>query len=795
VKAVIMAGGKGTRLRPLTCSLPKPMVPLLNKPCMAYIIELLRHHGITDIAVTTQYMPEAIADHFGDGSGYGVRMVYFDETHPLGTAGSIKNAEPFLDERFIVISGDALTDIDLTEAVRFHERKGSAATMVLSRVEHPLEFGVVLTEPDGRIYRFLEKPDWSEVFSDTVNTGIYILEPELLAHIPAGREYDFSKELFPSLLASGTPLYGFVSDRYWSDIGSIDQYRQAHFDMLDGKVQVELDGSQIAPGVYASGTASIHPTSRIIGPAYIGPGAQLGERAVVGPYSVIGASARVGGQAVLDRSIIWHEAQVGDAAEMNDALLCNHVSVMPGARSDYRSVIGSHCVIGRKATVRKDVKLWPHKRIQDEAHVTQSLIWGDSVKRRLFTEWGADGIAGIEATPEFAVRFGAAYGSQLAPGSRLLLTASEHSYAAVLKDALASALRAIGIHCIDGGASVSEASRAYAAERELDGLIHVRYTPLADSGHVLFECCDGSGLPVDTGFKRKVEQALRHEDFRRPQPETTGEASAAGGLVQHYLRRFEAAVRWNGSRLGTVAVAADPEVFALAYAALHPGAQRVVHSGPPYDLTALIRVQADLRIVLEEGGRQCSVLTPEGDLMQGEELLLAALLAAFHARSGQTVGLPMQSPAVADTIAEGLGSRIKRTKSAARSVLQHTDEPIFHPLYNGIYAAALMIRHMTETGLRPDQLPALIPKHFRKAVQLNCPWDKKGSVLRHMVGGSDPQRTEMNDGLKIFDERGTIWIWPDADAPILRIIAESGEESQANDLLAHYVEDARQVLH
>lgn len=237
MKAVIMAGGKGTRLRPLTCHLPKPMVPLIGKPCMAYTIDLLKKHGIYDIAITMQYKPEMIRDYFGDGRTFGVNMHYFQETTPLGTAGSVKNAQPFLDDTFIVISGDALTDVDLRQALNFHKQKGAKATLVLTRVSHPLEYGVVMTDDEGRIVKFLEKPSWGEVFSDTVNTGIYILEPELLERVPHGLTFDFSQQLFPALLEDDDALFGYISSGYWSDIGNLQQYRQTQFDMLDGKVR------------------------------------------------------------------------------------------------------------------------------------------------------------------------------------------------------------------------------------------------------------------------------------------------------------------------------------------------------------------------------------------------------------------------------------------------------------------------------------------------------------------------------------------------------------------------------
>ncbi|MBR2569473.1 MAG: nucleotidyltransferase family protein, partial [Paenibacillus sp.] len=238
MKAVIMAGGKGTRLRPLTLNTPKPMVPLLNRPCMEYIIELLKRHDIHQIAVTVQYLPEVIRNHFGDGSAYGVELYYAEEDTPLGTAGSIKNAAEFLDETFIVISGDALTDFNLRQAIDYHKDKDALATMVLTQVDSPLEYGVVMTDESGRVTRFLEKPSWSEVFSDTVNTGIYVLEPEILDWIPANCSYDFSLNLFPELLSNNKALYGYVAEGYWSDIGNLQQYRKSQFDMLDGHVHV-----------------------------------------------------------------------------------------------------------------------------------------------------------------------------------------------------------------------------------------------------------------------------------------------------------------------------------------------------------------------------------------------------------------------------------------------------------------------------------------------------------------------------------------------------------------------------
>ena len=254
-----MAGGQGTRLRPLTSNQPKPMIPIAGVPCMEHIVNLLKRHGVEEIVVTLQFMPDEIRDYFGDGSDWGVSMSYSVEDAPAGTAGSVKLAEEHLKgERVLVISGDALTDCDLGAVLSFHEERGAEATMVLKSVENPLEFGVVITEGDGRITRFLEKPTWGQVFSDTVNTGIYLLEPSVLEEIPAEGEYDFSKELFPNLLEAGRPLYGYVTEDYWEDIGTLEQYMKAQRDVLDGKMRgARPPGTRLRENVYVGARAQV----------------------------------------------------------------------------------------------------------------------------------------------------------------------------------------------------------------------------------------------------------------------------------------------------------------------------------------------------------------------------------------------------------------------------------------------------------------------------------------------------------------------------------------------------------
>src|SRR6266567_2370324 len=304
MKAVVMAGGEGTRLRPLTSNQPKPMVPIVGKPCMEHILELLRTHGFDDVIVTVAFLPQAIRGYFGDGDALGIEVSYSVEESPLGTAGSVRLAADQLDETFLVISGDALCDVDLTKLVEFHRDRGAAVTIGLKSVENPLEFGIVVTDDEGKVERFLEKPTWSQVFSDTINTGIYVLEPEVLRHIPTDRPYDFSKELFPLLLEMGRPLYGYVMDGYWQDIGNLDQYRQANYDALDGRIALNIEGIQLRGNIWIGEGVDLEDLDQVEGPAFIGNNCRVARESSVGPYSVLGPGTTLRERGRVSRSVI-----------------------------------------------------------------------------------------------------------------------------------------------------------------------------------------------------------------------------------------------------------------------------------------------------------------------------------------------------------------------------------------------------------------------------------------------------------------------------------------------------------
>lgn len=374
MKAVILAGGKGTRLRPVTCELPKPMVPVLNIPLMEHLILLLKKHGIRDIGVTLMYLPKKIKSYFGDGAKWGVRLHYFMEDYPCGTAGSLLHAASFLNEPFIVLSGDCVTDINLTEAIGFHRRQKTLATIVLTRSDNPMDFGIVMTDNAGHIVSFLEKPALCEVFSDIVNTGIYVLEPDVLNYIEPGHPFDFSRELFPKLLESGLNLSGYTTDRYWSDVGSVENYLNAHKDIFDKKTDLFPFIRGGLRRVITGKSTIMEPTAMVHGPCVIGSNCYIGHRAVIDSYTVIGNNCIIEDQAFIKRSILHNNVTVGSGSEVCGSILGSHVRLMRHVSCHENTVIGEESVIHERCIIQPGVRIWPGETIKPLSVVDRSII-------------------------------------------------------------------------------------------------------------------------------------------------------------------------------------------------------------------------------------------------------------------------------------------------------------------------------------------------------------------------------------------------------------------------------------
>ena len=377
MKAVVMAGGEGTRLRPMTATLPKPLLPVVNKPIMEHVLDLLKRHGMTDTVVTVQFLASILRNYFGDGEELGMRLTYATEDSPLGTAGSVKNAEAELrDDTFLVISGDALTDIDLTALVDFHRKRGALVTVCLTRVPDPLEFGITITDDDGRVQRFLEKPTWGQVFSDTVNTGIYVMEPEVFDYVPAGESVDWSGDVFPKLLADGLPVFGYVADGYWEDVGTLESYLRGAGRRPAGQGQRRHAGFEVSPGVWVAEGAEVERGRHRQGPGLrrrLRQGRGRAPSSASSPSSGSNVVVREG--AFVHRSVVHDNVFVGPQTNLRGCVIGKNTDLMRGSRVEEGAIIGDECVVEEEAIVSPGVKVYPFKTIEAGAVVHESVIW------------------------------------------------------------------------------------------------------------------------------------------------------------------------------------------------------------------------------------------------------------------------------------------------------------------------------------------------------------------------------------------------------------------------------------
>ncbi|HMH51084.1 MAG TPA: NDP-sugar synthase [Candidatus Acidoferrum sp.] len=338
-QAVILAGGQGTRLRPLTLARAKPVVPLLNRPFLAYQLSLLRQHGVTDVILSCSYRVEDVERALGDGRDLGVRLRYVVEKEPLGTGGGVRNAADLTSGSVFVLNGDVLCDVDLTAMRRFHESRGSRTTIYLAPVEDPRAYGLVETDARGRIERFREKPGPDEtITTNLINAGVYLLDAALLRRMPPDRPVSIEREFFPVLIADGVPCFGWAPETYWRDIGNPAAYLAAQLDLLHERVKTPLapPGARYQESWVGRGT-DVPPGVRLIGPSLIGEDVVLGDGAQIGPLAVIGDGCAIAPNARIERSVLWERVHVGvhavieDSVIGADARIAGHAVVGPGA--------------------------------------------------------------------------------------------------------------------------------------------------------------------------------------------------------------------------------------------------------------------------------------------------------------------------------------------------------------------------------------------------------------------------------------------------------------------------------
>jgi len=824
-QAVIMAGGFGTRLRPLTVRRPKPMVPVLGRPIMEHVLHLLFRHGVRECICLLYHQGDQIRSYFGDGSAWGLHIRYVQAEADYGTAGSVRNAADLLrPEPFVVISADVLTNLDLGAAFALHRERRAMATLLLTRVPNPLPYGIVLTDATGRIVRFLEKPSWGELFSDTVNTGIYLLDPSVLELIPYKQEMDFGKELFPQMLHRGLPLYGHISEGYWRDIGTVREYQEVHHDWTAGALALELPGMRQEAGWWYGEGVQIEPTATIRGRVLIGDRSRVGPHAevvdsVVGSDCIIGAGARIIG------SVLWDRVTVGAGAVISGAVIASGTTIGERSSVEEGAIIAEECRIGADVLISAGVKLWPGKVVEDGATVTYSLVQEERWAHGLFLNAKVAGLSNTEIVPEFAARFGVALGNAFGAGTSVAISRDVAQTSRMIARALMAGLMSAGVNVVDlQVASVPQMRQELRTLRYAGG-VHVRRSPrLSEQTEIVV--FNAEGRDISSSFAKTVERIFYSEDFRRAAPQQVGNLSFAERSAEGYIRQFLQALQQEVIRQRSFRLIVDyscglaatlfPQILGILGCQAFAVNNYVDTSGrtPPMDdaviADALRAFGCELGLRIDFGAERIAVMDRSG-LWYGSPRLLTLMLKLFlethRSEEPYTVAVPVAASAEVEQVAAEYGVTVLRVRNSHSALMEATRNPavrfvggtrgdFIFPEYlfaaDGMFSAAKLLEMIALTGWELSELDARLPRRYQSERLVPCPWERKGSVLRRAMEDSTAEDRLLIDGVKLFRGDSSVLIFPDRQSAAMVLIAEGATAEQAEQLAEEYTERIRQ---
>lgn len=824
MKAVIMAGGSGSRLRPLTIERPKPMVPIVNKPVMSHILDLVKRHNINEVIVTVQYLADMIQDFYGDGTSFGVRIHYSVEESPLGTAGSVKNAEHLLDDTFLVISGDALTNFDLTSLLEYHKQMNTLATLALYNISDPVDYGVITLNSSGQITRFQEKPSRRSVMSDYINTGIYVLEPETLSYFQHDTVFDFAKDLFPMLHERGYPLYGYVGKGYWCDVGTIPEYMRATEDALEGRVEGLDLGHEQSKGVWTGRDVTVAPDAHVEGPVYLGNAVQVKSGAVIRGPAVIRDYTVIDDKAQLERSILWRNCYIGAGARINGAIILRQCSVKTKATLYEGTVIGDGTIIGEGAVIHANVKIWPGKEVEPGATVNSSIIWGSQGRRVLFSRYGVTGVVNIDLTPEFSAKLGAAFAATLDKGTLVTINRDMHRSPRMIKRAIISGLPSAGVNVWDLGSQPIPVARYYTRVSGAQGGVHVRLSPF-DERVVDIRFMDNHGLNLNQNRERDVERVFFREDFRRVYLNDIGSIEYAPRVKERYVEDFlkhlntktiqdagfHLVVDFAGAPVASVLpIILDElrcDVIALNANTDKPAAylnQSQFHTALKQMQIITTALGTQLGVRLDTGGEKIFIVDDRGFLLEGITACAAMVDMALRDAPGSAVTIPVNLPHIFEKIAQRYNGRVIRTEIDSDALIKATctenvimagdDEgsfifPDFQCAVDGLMALAKLLEFLATQKTSLSEVVSNLPHFYVAERRVSCSWESKARVMRLIHERFDSYRNQAPNGVKM--ELGPdrwVLITPDQEQPQFRVTTEGSSQGDAETLADEYAE-------
>lgn len=789
-KAVIMAGGFGTRLRPLTMTIPKPMVPIINIPMMEHIVNLLKNHGITDIVSLLYFQPEKITDYFENGAKYGINMNYVQAQADYGTAGSVKNAHEYLNERFIIISGDVLTDFDLDKAIKFHEEKKSKTTVLLTRAERPLQYGIVMTDDDGKITRFLEKPSWGQVFSDTINTGIYILEPEVLDLIPYQEDFDFSKDLFPMMLSKNMPLYGFIADGYWKDVGNLNEYQAGQADALAGKLNLSVSGYNMGESKVHE-TAVIDPSARLEGNNVIGKNAKIHDQALI-RNSIIGDNAVIGRGSILSNVTLWDNVNIGNFCEITDDVICSGTQIGDAVTISENVFIAEDCQIEDSATLNSNIKLWPGKKVESGAFLATSMVQEQKWLKELFTDARISGASNIEINPEFGAKLGSALGLTLAKKANILVSRDAHNVSRIVKRAISAGAASVGVNINDLQVVSIPQTRQELRTGRYDAGVHVRRSPRnPNNTDIIIFSKDGRDFSLSS--TQKVERYFFGEEIKRVIPDEVGTIRYPERANEIYLNRFIESLNVEEIRerrfrlimdysfglastilpsilgkLGAEVISLNNYVDSARY---HPDPTEQA-SGSDDTGKMMRSLGYDLGFRIESGAEKISLIDERGVWYSHDRLLTIVtklFLETHKDREPYKIAVSICASKEIDEIVKDYNVELLRIKNSHSAMMDATLDPevifvggiyggfIFRGFIfasDGMFTIGQILEMLSSTKYKVWELDEMLPRRKQHEIEVAVNWNAKGKVMRKAMDFTEEMERELIEGVKVHYNNG-----------------------------------------
>ncbi|WP_024791482.1 sugar phosphate nucleotidyltransferase [Lebetimonas sp. JS032] len=826
--AVIMAGGFGTRIQPLTHSTPKPMLPVTNIPMMEHILEKLVDFGMKEVVILLYYKPEVIKNYFGDGSRWGVKINYVLPDSDYGTAGAVKKAEEFLNKPFLIISGDLVTDFDLKKIFAFHEEKKSKLTITLTTVNNPLQFGIVIVNEDGEIEQFLEKPSWGEVFSDTINTGIYIIEPEILGFIPKNTPFDFSKDLFPKLMNEGIKLYGYTAQGYWRDVGNPDSYRDVHIDIFNGKVKYNYPGRRIRylDGIlHLMGEAKIDKSVEIVGEVVLDNGVVL-EKGVKLQNCSIGKNTKIGMNSKIRDSIVWENVEIGENCVFDYSVICKNTIIENNVIAKNGCVIAENVKVGKLTRIEKDVTIWPDKEIEPASIVTSNVVFGTKLKNAIFENGIASGKVNTEISCDMACRLGEAFGSLFPKGAKIMVGRDETRNARMLKRAFVGGLLSTGIDVIDLKALPPTVLRFNVnANNKIAGGAYFRLA-LSSPGDIEIILYNEFGLRINSSISKALEKNYFNEKFRRVEFSEVGMIHDFDVNIFEYCNNYENKIKEiidhqiikdNEFKIVIdLMFGITKEVFPKLLNEMkieniilnaYSDENRLLNiynykDRAKKEISKIVTsLKFDMGAIIFPHGQRLNLITEKGEVLDKIKALIAVLnLLNIDAKAGDKkykVFLPMWAPDYMDEnfkyleIYRGKYSSFDYKKIKEYNLIATIDGNFafteFAPHRDAMFSLLKIMELLTRHDLKLSEITGIETNFYYKKEKIECPQFKKGKVMKEFLKIAKNKKYKKNGGIKVYEEDNNwVLLIPDETSEHIKIYIQAENSEIGEKMFEHY---------